>query len=79
MIATRIKQRLETDTIRIPNAEAFIGKEVEVIVLTDAPPSATSIEDNPRKRILASAKGKISISPDFDAPLPENVLKEFCP
>ena len=76
MIAARIKQRLDSDTIRIPNAARFIGKEVEVIVLAETPPEPTA-GDNPRKRILGSAKGKVWISPDFDASLPDEILKEF--
>lgn len=76
MIATRIKKRLDSDTIRIPNAAPFIGKDVEVIVLADSPPEPAS-DYNPRKRILGSAKGKVWIAPDFDAPLPTNILKEF--
>jgi hypothetical protein len=76
MIATRIRQRLESDTIRIPNASEFIGKDVEVIVLVEPAPEDLG-GDNPRKRILGSAKGKIWIAPDFDAPLPDDLLKEF--
>jgi hypothetical protein len=76
MIATRIRQRLDSDTIRIPNAAEFIGKVVEVIVLLE-PPLEVPGGDNPRKRIRGSAKGQVWIAPNFDAPLPESVLREF--
>lgn len=76
MIATRICQRLESDTIRIPNASEFIGKNVEVIVLLEPTPDLV-FGDNPRKRICGSAKGQIQIASDFDAPLPDDVLREF--
>ena len=76
MIATRIRQRLKSDTIRIPNAAEFIGKEVEVIVLIEPSPE-TPGGDNPRKRIRGSAKGQVWVGPDFDAPLPDAVLREF--
>jgi hypothetical protein len=75
MIAARIIQRLNSDTIKIPDAERFIGKDVEVIVLVDSPEAPS--ESNVRKLILGSAKNKVWISPDFDAPLPDHVLKEF--
>ena len=77
MIATRICQRLESDTIRIPNASEFIGKNVEVIVLLE-PSSDPAFGENPRKRICGSAKGQVVIGPDFDAPLPDDVLRGFC-
>jgi len=76
MIAARIRQRLDSDTVRIPNASEFIGKDVEVIVLLE-PSAETAGGDNPRKRIRGSAKGQVWIAPDFDAPLPDAVLREF--
>ncbi len=76
MIATRIRQRLDSDTIRIPNAADFIGRDVEVIVLLEPAPESSGCE-NPRKRIRGSAKGQVWIAPDFDAPLPDVVLREF--
>ncbi len=33
------------------------------------------ITERPQKRVPGSAKGKVFISPDFDAPLPESVLE----
>ncbi len=76
MIATRIRQRLDSDTIRIPNASEFIGRDVEVIVLLE-PADKASGEDNPRKRIRGSAKGQVWIAPEFDDPLPADVQREF--
>ncbi len=76
MIATRIRQRLESDTIRIPNASEFIGKYVEVIVLLESPPE-TRGSNNLRQQIRGSAKGHVWIAPDFDAPLPDTILQEF--
>jgi len=35
------------------------------------------IIERPQKRVPGSAKGKVFISPDFDAPLPESVLEDF--
>lgn len=69
MIATRFKQHMDSDVIRLPDPEPFMGKDVEVIVLEDAP-MKSQVEGNPRKRIFGSAKDEIRISPDFDKPLP---------
>jgi hypothetical protein len=54
----------------------LIGKDVEIIVMEDtsAPPSANA---ELRKRIRGSAKGKVWISPDFDKPLPDEVINGF--
>ncbi|MCX7047289.1 MAG: hypothetical protein NTX50_17605 [Candidatus Sumerlaeota bacterium] len=75
MIATRIRQRLESDTIHLSDAAAFIGKDVEIIIImetADQPPV-----QNPREKVAGSAKGVVSISDDFDAPLPNEILEGF--
>ena len=73
MIAARIIQHMDSDTIKIPNAEQFIGKDVDIIILADSP-KISSLKNKSRKRIFGSAKGKISISDDFDKPLPDQHL-----
>jgi len=76
MNATRIRRRLDSDVIRLPGVEGLIGKDVEIIVMEDtsAPQSADA---ELRKNIRGSAKGKIWISPDFDEPLPDEVVSGF--
>jgi hypothetical protein len=76
MIARRMKRHLDSDVVRLSDVEALIGKDVEIIVLEDssAPKSADA---SLRKRIRGSAKGKVWISPDFDQPLPDDVLSHF--
>jgi len=76
MNATRIRRRLDSDVVRLPGVEDLIGKDVEIIVMEDtsAPPSANA---ELRKRIRGSAKGKVWISPDFDKPLPDEVINGF--
>ena len=51
----------------------------EVIVAKSGKPVAkiVPIEKPLQNRKPGSAKGKISISDDFDAPLPEDILREF--
>ncbi|HDN79959.1 MAG: type II toxin-antitoxin system Phd/YefM family antitoxin [Chloroflexi bacterium] len=60
--------------LRVEAGEEIIiakaGKPVaRLIPFTQHPPK--------RKRVPGSAKGRIWVSPDFDAPLPEEVLKDF--
>ncbi|KYH31406.1 type II toxin-antitoxin system Phd/YefM family antitoxin [Neomoorella mulderi] len=52
----------------------------EVIIAKAGKPVARLIpitSDKPERRHPGSAKGKITIAPDFNAPLPEAILKEF--
>jgi len=76
MIATRIRQRLESDVVRLPDVGPLIGKNVEIIVLEDVP-SEQPAQLNPRSRVAGSAKGLIWVADDFDAPLPDEVINEF--
>jgi hypothetical protein len=41
MIAVRIRRRLESDTLHLPERQPFIGKVVEIIVLEEAAPAIT--------------------------------------
>lgn len=76
MIATRCKQRLDSDIVRLPNVESLLGKNVEIIVIEDLPVEAT-VAANPREGIFGSAKDDIWISPDFNKPLPDDILNGF--
>ena len=51
----------------------------EVIIARAGEPVArlVPVEKPPRERLPGSAKGEIEIVDDFDAPLPEEVLREF--
>ncbi len=76
MIARRMKRHLDSDVVRLSGVEALIGKDVEIIVLEDSSASQP-VDVELRKRIRGSAKGKVWISPDFDKPLPDDVLSAF--
>jgi prevent-host-death family protein len=57
--------------------QAIAGEEI-IIAKSDKPvaklvPIETALKD----RIPGSAKGKITITEDFDAPLPDDVLESF--
>ncbi|MCX6066104.1 MAG: type II toxin-antitoxin system Phd/YefM family antitoxin [Chloroflexi bacterium] len=51
----------------------------EIIIAKAGKPVARllPIIDKPAQRHPGSAVGKIWVSPDFDAPLPDDVLKDF--
>jgi len=51
----------------------------EIIIAKGGNPIAKliPITPKPKKRVPGSASGKIRISEDFDAPLPEEVLQDF--
>ncbi|HEX4796018.1 MAG TPA: hypothetical protein VH370_19680 [Humisphaera sp.] len=63
MNAIRIEKRLDSHVL--PELIPLIGKQVEIIVLEQA---ATERVKGPK---AGSAKGKVTISPDFDEPLQE--------
>jgi len=50
----------------------MIGKRVEIIILEETEPNAAL-----PKRQPGSAKGEISITDDFEKPLPNKVVQEF--
>jgi prevent-host-death family protein len=56
-----------------------VGKGEEIIISKAGKPVARLIpvEENPVKRVAGSAKGKVIIAKDFDAPLPESILNSF--
>ena len=65
MNALRIEKRLDSHIL--PELIPLVGKDVEIIVLEKIPAPPL-----PRKGPTAgSAKGKVIIAPDFDAPLAE--------
>ena len=58
-------------------SQAIAGEEI--IIAKSGKPVAkiVPIEKSPQDRKPGSAKGKIIIADDFDAPLPNDILKEF--
>jgi antitoxin (DNA-binding transcriptional repressor) of toxin-antitoxin stability system len=51
----------------------------EIIIARAGKPVARLIPigDRPATRVSGTAKGKVIIAPDFDAPLPDEILKAF--
>ena len=66
------KTHLSKLLARVRNGEEVIiskaGKPIAKIV---------PLADKPKKRIPGSAKGKVVIEKNFDAPLPKHILKAF--
>jgi prevent-host-death family protein len=58
-------------------ARVALGEEVVIAKAGKPVARLAPIQDKPRQRIPGTAKGKIWIAPDFDAPLPDEVLDEF--
>ncbi len=58
---------------------ARVQEGEEIIIAKAGRPIArlVPIHARPKRRRPGSAKGKVLIAPDFDAPLPEEVLAEF--
>lgn len=56
-----------------------LEQEEEIILTQDGKPVArlVSLYRKPTKRTPGSAKGQITIMPDFDDPLPEEILSAF--
>jgi prevent-host-death family protein len=72
-------------TVNIHKAKTHFTKLVdsvirgnEVVIAMAGKPVArlTSIEKKPKRR-PGALKGKVKISKDFDAPLPEDILSDF--
>jgi prevent-host-death family protein len=58
---------------------AHVKEGEEVIIAKAGEPVARLVpfKEQPAKRVPGSAKGKIAIDPDFNAPLPNTVLELF--
>ncbi len=66
MNAIRIHKHLVSPAIDVPELAPLVGKNVEIIVLEESDPPAMPLPACPK---AGTAKGMVSMSPDFDAPL----------
>lgn len=73
-------------TVNIHEAKTHLSKLLtrvslgeEIIIARNGKPIArlAPIAGKPKNRVPGSAKGQIWIAPDFDAPLPDDILDEF--
>ena len=74
------------DPINIHDAKTHFSKLVarvlageEVVIARAGKPVAklVPIDRAPRKRVLGQDRGQVVIAPDFDAPLPDEILDVF--
>ncbi|MEW6423207.1 MAG: type II toxin-antitoxin system Phd/YefM family antitoxin [Bacillota bacterium] len=58
---------------------ARVKEGEEVVIAKAGTPIArlVPVTETPARRVPGSAKGRVSISPDFNEPLPEPVLEAF--
>lgn len=75
-----------TVTVNIHEAKTHLSRLLsrvmageEIIIARAGKPVARLIPigDRPATRVSGSAKGKVVIAPDFDAPLPDEMLEAF--
>jgi prevent-host-death family protein len=64
---------------RLSQLLARVQKGEEIIIAKAGVPVArlVSVNNNPTARVPGSAKSKIIITADFDAPLPEALMESF--
>lgn len=73
-------------TVNIHEAKTQLSKLLtrvsdgeEIIIAKAGKPIArlSRVIEKPKERILGIDKGKVWIAPDFDAPLPDDILEDF--
>ena len=73
-------------TVNVHEAKTHLSKLLarvslgeEIIIAKAGKPVArlSQIATKPARRVPGSAKGQIWMAPDFDAPLPDEILDEF--
>lgn len=58
-------------------ARVSLGEEITIAKAGKPVARLVPVEEKPKQRVPGTAKGKIWIAPDFDAPLPDEILDEF--
>lgn len=58
---------------------ARVKEGEEIIIAKAGKPIARLVPmaKHPTRRVPGSAKGKLYVAPDFDAPLPDSIMEEF--
>lgn len=58
-------------------ARVSVGEEIIIAKAGRPVARLTPLEEAPARRIAGSAVGEVVLMPDFDAPLPEQVIEAF--
>ncbi|OQY53733.1 MAG: hypothetical protein B6245_22440 [Desulfobacteraceae bacterium 4572_88] len=78
MQALKISKQIDSEILYIPEFGNMIGKNVEIIILTEYDDSDRQSSSCVRPvRKPGSAKGMISLADDFQAPLDDDLTEEF--
>ncbi len=60
-----------------PVDQAAAGEEVIIAKAGKPVAKLVALDQPPRKRVLGILAGKLHVPDDFDAPLPDEILREF--
>jgi hypothetical protein len=73
--AIRLHTRVDSDVLRIPELLPLVGRCVEIIIIEDE----SSVEEAvaSRRPRLGTLQGMVEVPDDFDAPLPEDLVRAF--
>lgn len=74
MQAIKIRQHIDSAILHLPVPESMIGKNVEIIVLIE---SDDTYQTEKSERKPGSAKGLMTMSDDFEAPLDDEIIESF--
>lgn len=74
MTAIKIRKHLDSEIIHIPIHKDMVGKDAEIIILTEFRQKKSEIKPG---RKPGTAKGMITIADDFEAPLDDETAGEF--
>ena len=72
--AIRIRTRVDSDTLKIPELLPLMGHAIEVIIVDEDPVTTQSSLRTPR---LGTLRGLVDVPDEFNAPLPDEVLRSF--
>lgn len=73
----RVRCTVESDTLKLPELSALVGKKVEIIVIEDEAESGAKPVEERKRPVLGSLRGLMEIPDSFDDPLPPEVLRAF--
>ena len=77
MTAVKIRKHLDSEIIHIPVHKDMLGKDAEIIILTESHHNKTETKPERSERKPGTAKGMITIADDFELPLDDETMREF--
>jgi len=77
MTAVKIRKYLDSEIIQIPVHKDMVGKDAEIIILTEFRQDKAEPKPRQSERKPGTAKGMITIADDFEAPLDDETVRDF--